>query len=227
MLSDPKPTDEVGGSSEPEVDLDEFIAGLLAKPKKGKTPQTLPPRRAAPPTHTVEVADALVLIATKVTCKTCGAEHISSSHVMRRIPRKDGAVYKPVIAPGVEWQLPRIVQWAWEEIDVCHWCFDMVPTVVVPHLTYYRGTPLPPALARLNGVHRCEYATMPPPWATQHKVGEVPCEECHHDPCRCPVERFRNEPAPHRIEVIEPEDLAYRSKGEAASLEDPPMDSEE
>lgn len=78
-----------------------------------------------------EEADALVIIATKVRCMTCEAEHISSSHVMKRVPRPNGnVIYKPVSYSCVG--LPHVVEWAFEQVSNCWKCFDLAERLLNP-----------------------------------------------------------------------------------------------
>ncbi len=79
----------------------------------------------------VELADALVVIATTVTCEACGEKHISSSHVMKRVPKRDGSVaYKPARFNCLG--LPHVVEWAAESIEQCWRCFDLAERLLDP-----------------------------------------------------------------------------------------------
>lgn len=93
--------------------------------------KTQAPARPAPLPEPPDEANALVVIATKVSCRTCGNHHISSSHILKRVPRKDGSVfYKPARFTCVG--LPHVVEWAVEEIDACWRCFDLAERLLDP-----------------------------------------------------------------------------------------------
>lgn len=100
--------------------IDSLLPTLEKKPEK--------PLLQEPP----EEADALVVIATKVTCKSCGDMHISSSHMMRRVPKNNGAViYKSSRFACVG--LPHVVEWATpEELDACWKCHDLAERLLDP-----------------------------------------------------------------------------------------------
>lgn len=205
-------------SAEPikDVDLDSFITSLLSSGASVK-PKGSAKGPAKPAALVPEVADALLLIAVKVSCRSCGSVHIGSSHVMRRIPRRDGTVYKPVIAPVVE-DLPRIVQWAFEDIDHCWRCFDLLQG---PYAKDLGACPLNPQELGLvperNGhaypTPRCLTAEEQIELENFHlmmktRIMPLPPETAFrfHE-----LKRLQEIQAPAKIEVLEPEELAYRS----------------
>lgn len=111
------------------AELEKWVDDVLAG--QARSGASTCPDHSAIPTPP-ELADALVIIATKVTCATCGMSHVSSSRVMRRIPRAGGEVHYKAVLGAPSTDLPRIVEWAFETIGECWRCFDLPERLMEP-----------------------------------------------------------------------------------------------